>query len=222
MVGTAHILKAAREIGGIERIVTFSTSEVFGSHALNASHETPAEIGPVGEPRWSYAASKLGAEHLTVAHFVQYGLPAVSVRPFNVYGPGQVGEGAMSIFVQRALKDQPITIHGDGGQIRSWCYVDDMVDGVMLSLDHPNAPGKAFNIGNPRATETIYSLARTVVRLLDSKSDIIFAPKPGADIELRIPDIAWPREQIGFEPKVDLEQGIVRTAEFYRRVQEAG
>lgn len=219
MVGTANILKAARRQQGVERIVTFSTSEIFGSRAVFAGHNSPAEIGAVGEPRWVYAASKLGAEHLAFAHFVEYKLPTVSVRPFNVYGPGQVGEGAMSIFVQRAIKNEPIIIHNDGGQIRSWCFVDDMVDGVMLCLTSPNAPGKAFNIGNPRATETVYGLAKQVIRITGSSSTISFAPHPGVDIEVRIPDISWPREQIGFEPKVDIEEGIQRTAEFYRNAK---
>lgn len=216
MVGTANLLKAARKLESIERVVTFSTSEIFGSRCFQSNETTPAEIGAVGEPRWVYAASKLGAEHLSVAHYQQYGLKTAVVRPFNVYGPGQVGEGALSIFIQRALRDQPITIHGDGSQIRAWCYVTDMVDAVIACLHEAGAPGKAFNIGNPRAVETIYGLAKHVVRILNSKSEITFVPKIGADIELRVPDISWPREHINFEPKVELEEGIALAAEFYR------
>jgi UDP-glucose 4-epimerase len=218
MVGTANLLKAAREMDGkIERVVTFSTSEIFGSRCFQANEQTPAEIGAVGEPRWVYAASKLGAEHLSIAHHIQYGLPTAVVRPFNVYGPGQVGEGALAIFVQRALRNEPITIHGDGSQIRAWCYVTDMVDAVIACLHEPGAVGKAFNVGNGRAVETILGLARQIVRVLESKSEITFVPKVGADIELRVPDLAYPREHIKYEPKVDLEEGIKLAAEFYRR-----
>lgn len=216
-MGTMHMLRAALEAPDLKRIVTFSTSEIFGSNAFHAGKDTPASIGAVGEPRWTYATAKLLSEHATIAYHTQYGMPSVALRPFNVYGPGQVGEGALANFVKSALTDKSITIHGDGSQIRSWCYVDDMVDGVLLALSHDNAPGKAFNIGNPRATETILGLARTVIRLLESKSDLVFVKKDFADIELRVPDVSYPQKEIGFEPKVDLEEGLLKAAEFYRK-----
>jgi UDP-glucose 4-epimerase len=216
MLGTAHILAAAQAVGGVERVVTFSTSEIFGSMAFHPDEQTAASIGPVGEPRWVYATSKLGSEHLTFAYFKQYGLKTVSLRPFNVYGPGQVGEGALSIFIQRCLNNEAIELYGDGSQIRSWCYIDDMVQGVMRALVHDNAPGNAFNIGNPRSTETMYGLARMVIRLTQSTSQIRFGPKPQADIALRVPDIEWPRRLIDFDPQVELEDGIVLTAQAYR------
>ena len=122
----------------------------------------------------TYAVSKLATEHLSLAYWTQHGLPTAVVRPFNVYGPGQVGEGALSTFIKRALHDEEIKIHGSGTQIRAWCYVDDMVAGIMACLTHPNAPGKAFNIGNPRAVTTIYGLANTVIRLLGSRSKVGF------------------------------------------------
>jgi len=143
-------------------------------------------------------------------------LPVTVVRPFNVYGPGQVGDGALRTFVMRAIRNQPIEIHGDGTQIRAWCYVDDMVDGVMLAIEHPNAVGESFNIGNQKAVVTIYGLANTVVRVLASASTISFARKDYADVELRIPSVTKARELLGFEAKVDLEEGIRRAAEFYR------
>jgi UDP-glucose 4-epimerase len=138
------------------------------------------------------------------------------VRPFNVYGPGQVGEGALRTFVIRALKDEPIEIHGDGTQIRAWCYLDDMLDGVLLAMTHPRAVGESFNIGNQKAVVTIYGLANTVVRVLNSRSPVVFARKDYVDVELRIPSVSKARELLGFEAKVDLEEGIRRTAEFYR------
>ncbi len=143
--------------------------------------------GAVGEARWTYAVSKLAGEHLTHAYFKQHGLPTVTVRPFNVYGPGQTGEGALSIFVRKALKNEDILIFGDGTQIRAWCYVDDMVEGVLCALEHPNACGESFNIGNARAVTTIYGLAQAVCRVVGSSSRIVFRNQLSADIELRIP-----------------------------------
>lgn len=221
MLGSAYMLEAASKVGGIERLVAFSTSEIFGNHALKPDQNTSASVGAVGEPRWVYATSKLASEHLAYAYFRERQLPTVSLRPFNVYGPGQVGEGALSIFVQRALRDEPITLYGDGSQIRSWCYVDDMVDGVLLALTKDTAPGKAFNIGDPRSTDTMLTLARRIIRLLNSRSEIRMAPSRSADIALRIPDIEYPRQVLGFEPKVELDEGIVRTAEFYRQISQA-
>src|SRR4029077_8429299 len=138
-------------------------------------------------PRWTYAVSKLAEEHLAFAYHSEFGLPVTVVRPFNVYGPGQVGEGALRTFVLRAIRNEPIEIHGDGTQIRAWCYVDDMVDGVMLAIEHPNAVGESFNIGNQKAVVTIYGLANTVVRVLNSQSPVVFAYKDYLDVELRVP-----------------------------------
>lgn len=221
-LGTINLLRATLAVQeDIERIVTFSTSEIFGSHAYGSNETSSAVIGAVGEARWTYAVSKLATEHLTLAYWQQHKLPTVVVRPFNVYGPGQVGEGALSGFIKKAIRNEEIQIHGTGTQIRAWCYVDDMVAGIMACLEHPNAAGKAFNIGNPRAVTTIFGLANTVIRLLGSKSKIGYAWKDYADIELRVPDVGWPRTQIDFEAKVDLEEGIPTTAEYYRSLMNS-
>src|SRR5690606_26778064 len=123
-----------------------------------------------------------------------------------------VGEGAIRIFIERALRDEPIEIHGDGTQIRAWCHVDDMVEGVLLAMTHPRAVGESFNIGNKRAVTTIYGLANTVVRILDSRSPVLFTKRDYADVELRIPSTTKAKELIGFEAKIDLEEGIRLTA----------
>lgn len=212
MIGSANALEAARELGKVERFVDFSTSEVFGSYAYKADEGQQTVTGAVGEARWTYAVSKLAGEHLTHAYFKQYGLPTVTVRPFNVYGPGQTGEGALSIFVRKALKNQDILIFGDGSQIRAWCYVDDMVEGVMRALEHPKAIGESFNIGNARAVTTIYGLAEAVCRVVGSDSKIVFREALSADIELRIPKVGKAKELIGFEAMISLEEGVKRTA----------
>jgi UDP-glucose 4-epimerase len=214
MIGTANALEAAQQVGGIERFLEFSTSEVFGSQAFKVNEGSQTVTGAVGEARWTYAVSKLAGEHLAHAYFKQYGLPAVTVRPFNVYGPGQTGEGALSIFIRKALKGEDLLIFGDGTQIRAWCFVDDMVEGVLCALEHPNAVGESFNIGNARAVTTVYGLAEAVCRVVGSKSRILFRPALSADIELRIPNVDKALERIGFAAAVDLEEGLRRTVQW--------
>ncbi len=216
MIGTANVLEAARSLPDLQRLVDFSTSEVFGASSFRSEESQQTHIGAVGEARWTYAVSKLAGEHLAKAYHVEYGMPTVTLRPFNVYGPGQIGEGAMRIFIQRALKNEAIQIHGDGNQIRAWCYVDDFIAGLMLAIVHPAAVGEAFNIGNARAVVTILGLAEAVVRVLGSKSKIHFTRKDYADVELRVPSVQKAREKLGFEAKVDLEEGIGKAADFYR------
>lgn len=216
LLGTIHALEAARHLNDLERFVDFSTSEVFGSSAFHAVESGAASIGAVGEARWIYAVSKLAGEHLAHAYHREFALPAVTLRPFNVYGPGQVGEGAIHSFVKRALAGQDLEIHGDGTQIRAWCYVDDMVDGALLTMQHPDAIGESFNIGNVRAAVTVFGLANTVVRVLRSSSAIRFVPKNYTDIELRVPNVDKARRILGFDARVDLEEGLLRTADYYR------
>jgi UDP-glucose 4-epimerase len=216
IIGSANVLEAAAELPDCKRVVCFSTSEVFGQHAFEAVETDRTVIGAVGEARWTYAVSKLAVEHLAIAYHRERATATTVLRPFNVYGPGQVGDGALRTFIERAVRNQPLEIHGEGGQIRAWCYVDDMVDATLLAMTHPRAVGESFNIGNRRSVETIYSLARTVVRLVESSSEIRFVPRSVADVELRVPVIDKARDLLGFEPKVELEDGILRTAAFYR------
>ncbi len=219
MIGSANVLDAASNLKHCQRVVCFSTSEVFGQQAFRSSETDNTVMGRVGEARWTYAVSKLSEEHLAIAYYQEKWLPTTVVRPFNVYGPGQVGEGALKTFIVRALNNEPIEIHGDGTQIRAWCYVDDMVDGTLLAMEHPKAVGESFNIGNQKAVTTIYGLANTVARVLNSQSLITFSRKDYADVELRIPSVGKARKLLGFEAKIDMDEGIRRTAEFYRSNQ---
>jgi len=216
IVGTVNLLRAAAELPSCERVVCFSTSEVFGQQAYHSSETDSTVMGKVGEARWTYAVSKLAGDHLAIAYYKEKKLPTVVLRPFNVYGPGQVGEGALRTFIIRALKDETIEIHGDGTQIRAWCYVEDMIEGTLLAMNHPKATGEAFNIGNQRAVATIYGLANTVIRILNSKSSIVFTRKDYADVELRVPMVNKATDLLGFEARIDLEEGIKRTGDHYR------
>lgn len=217
MIGTANALEAALQNGVKERFIDFSTSEIFGSMAYKSTEEDNTVAGSAGEARWVYAVSKLAGEHLAHAYYKQYGLPAVTVRPFNVYGPGQTGEGAIQIFIKKALKNEEIFINGDGTQIRAWCYVTDFVDCLMLCLEKKEAIGESFNLGNARAIMTTLGLAQTVCRVLDSKSKISHRPALSADIELRIPSVEKSEKILGFKAKVDLDEGITKTAEWFKK-----
>jgi UDP-glucose 4-epimerase len=214
MIGTANALQAAMENNVLDRFVDFSTSEVFGSMAFRSSEEDATVSGSAGEARWTYAVSKLAGEHLAHAYYSQYKVPVVTVRPFNVYGPGQTGEGAIQIFIKRALNNETIKIDGDGNQIRAWCYVDDFIDCLIRCIEDPKAIGQSFNLGNARAVITILGLAQTICRVLKSESKIVFEAPLSADIAIRIPSVEKAKEILGFKAQIDLEEGVMNTAEW--------
>lgn len=215
-VGTMNILRVAKTLKSLEHFINFSTSEVFGPTTFQVPEEGKTEVGAVGESsRWTYAVSKLAAEHLVNAYGKEFGMPTTTLRPFNVYGPGQIGKGAIQQFVIRAIKGKPLQIHGDGSQIRSWCYIDDMVDAILLCMGNEKAHGEVFNIGNPKATVTILDLAQKVKYLTGSKSKIIHLRPSEVDVGLRIPNIEKAKKLLGFEPKVGLQEGIWETFKYY-------
>ena len=218
MIGTANVLEVAHQVSVPDRLVDFSTSEVFGSRAFKAKEDDDTISGSAGEARWTYAVSKLAGEHMAMAYHQEFNLPVTSVRPFNIYGPGQTGEGALQIFIKRALRNEDISIYGDGNQIRAWCYIDDFANGLLKCIENPNAVGESFNIGNAKNVFTVYGLAQTICRVLNSSSKIIFKPALSADIELRIPSVEKAKEILDFEARVDLEEGIVKTAEWLDKV----
>jgi UDP-glucose 4-epimerase len=222
VIGTYNVLEAAAAASAtLERFIDFSTSEVFGRQAINVEEGHVTTTGSVGEARWTYAVSKLAGEHMTHAYHDEFGLPTVTVRPFNVYGPGQIGGGAIRAFIEAALAGQDLTIHGDGSQIRAWCYVDDMVEALLACLERPEAVGQTFNVGNVRSTVTILDLAERIKRLTGCPGDIVFRPLHYSDVEVRIPNVNKARELLGFEAKVDLDEGLSRTIAWYRERQPA-
>jgi nucleoside-diphosphate-sugar epimerase len=222
VVGTYNALEAALgTLDTVERFIDFSTSEVFGTHAFRVSEGDVSTIGSVGEARWTYAVSKLAGEHMARAYHDELDLPATTVHPFNVFGPGQIGGGAIRAFIEAALAGRDLTIHGDGSQIRAWCYVDDMVEALLLCLEHPAAVGQAFNVGNPRSAVTIFDLAQRIKRLTAATGEITFQPLHYADVELRIPDVEKGHERLGWQPRVELDEGLEKTIAWYREKQLA-
>ena len=217
VIGTYNVLEAAVATQDtVERLVDFSTSEIFGTHAYNVREGQVSTIGSVGEARWTYAVSKLAGEHMAHAYHDELRLPIVTLRPFNVFGPGQIGGGAIRAFIEAALAGDNLTVRGDGAQIRAWCYVDDMVEAVRLCLEHPRAVGQSFNVGNPRSAVTIFDLAQRIKRLTGCPGEIVFAPLEYVDVELRIPNVEKARDEIGFEARVELDDGLERTIAWYR------
>jgi nucleoside-diphosphate-sugar epimerase len=215
MMGTENVIEAA-VAEKVERFIDFSTSEVYGPFVYNADENDSTIHGRVGVLRWIYAVSKLAAEHMTHCYHVEYGLPAVTVRPFNIYGPYQVGEGAIQKFILAALKGEPLIINGDGSQIRAWCYIQDFVWGVLLCLEKEEAVGEVFNLGNHRTAVTIRDLAEKIIVQTGSSSKLVTREALAADVALRIPSTAKARKLLGFEPEISLEEGLKRSIEWYR------
>jgi dTDP-glucose 4,6-dehydratase len=151
------------------------------------------------------------------SYYDELGLPAVSVRPFNVYGPGQIGGGAIRAFIEAALEGRELVIHGDGSQIRAWCYVDDMIEALLLCLEREEAVGEVFNIGNAQSVVTIRDLAERVRRLAGADVDIVHQPLHYTDVEMRIPNVDKAKRLLGFEARVDLDEGLERTIAWYRQ-----
>jgi len=219
-LGAYHALEAAVR-NGVKRFVDFSTSEVYGPFVYRGKETDETTLGPVGEKRWVYAVSKLASEHFAHCYEEEHGLSVTSVRPFNVYGPRQIGEGAVQQMVRRALSGEDITVFNDGTQIRSWCYVGDFADGLERVLAREEAKSEVFNLGNPQATITVLGLAETIVRMTGSRSRLVFKPHPGPEVEMRVPDISKARNLLGFDPKVGLEEGLGRCIEWYRAHPDA-
>jgi nucleoside-diphosphate-sugar epimerase len=215
--GTQNALRASIK-HGVKRFIFTSTSEVYGPMAFNMNEEDFTSQGPLSEPRWYYATAKLAAENLVHAYYREYGLKITTVRLFNIYGPTQIGEGAVGSFVKQAITNQPITVYGQGNQIRAWCFVEDCVRALILVSDD-KAIGHCLNIGNPYETPSIYQLANQVIRLTESKSKIIFQDRfsDKGDVFLRVPDIRKIKNLLGFEPQVFLEEGLKKTIEGFKK-----
>ncbi len=217
ILGTHRVLEESAKLGTINRFIDFSTSEIYGTRAWKSSETDPAQVQPAEHaPRWVYAVSKLATEHLTHAYHRQYGLPIVCLRPFNVYGPRQVGEGAIQQFAKRAISGQPLYVYNEGTSIRAWCYVDDAVDALCRVLVMKAAVGESFNIGNPITAVTVRDLAHLVARLAGRTDAIENRERSQPDVELRVPDISKARDVLDFEPQVNLEEGVRRTLQWYR------
>ena len=168
------------------------------------------------EARWSYSIAKLAGEHLVSAYHKELGMPTVIVRPFNVFGPLRIGEHAMLRFILCALEGAELEVHGDGSQIRSWCYIDDFCAGVLRTLDRGQAVGEDFNIGSARNTLTIYALAQKIIEMTGSRSGITFTHHGFSDIDVRVPRLDKAHTLLGYEPQYELDRALPLTIDWYR------
>lgn len=215
-VGTSRLLKALDARPEIQRFVYFSTSEVFGVNSYRVDEASRPNVGPIAESRWSYAMSKLAGEHLVASYFRETHLPIAIVRPFNIFGPRRTGDYALRRFVMSALQGEPLVIHGDGTQIRSWCYIDDFCDALVQMIVRPEAIGEDFNIGHPGNTLTVYELAQKVVEFTGSSSPIVFCESPFPDISIRVPSLSKAQRLLGYKPRYDLNTALKLTIQWYR------
>src|SRR5688500_18222661 len=193
-----------------------STSEVYGDPLEHPQRETYwGNVNPIG-PRGVYDEAKRFAEAMTVAYHRYHGVDAKIVRIFNTYGPRmRVKDGrAVPAFMSQALRNEDVTIFGDGTQTRSFCYVSDLVEGI-IKLMHSNT-NDPVNIGNPHEM-TIEEIAKTIVRMTGSSSKLVYRPLPTDDPKVRQPDITRARTLLGWEPKVSLEQGLTSTIAYFRQ-----
>ena len=208
--GTHHMLGVAKQKRA--RFLLASTSEVYGDPEVHPQPETYwGNVNPIG-PRGVYDEAKRYAEAMTMAYHRQQGLDTAIVRIFNTFGPRvRPHDGrAISTFLRQALQDKPLTVFGDGTQTRSFCYVDDLIRGLILLME--SGEHDPVNIGNP-GEKTLLELAETVISVTGSASEIVFEALPVDDPKVRQPDITRAREILGWEPEVSLEDGLAMTIE---------
>lgn len=216
VLGTINMLGLAKRQGG--RMLQASTSEIYGDPQVHPQKEDYwGNVNPIGV-RACYDEGKRCAETLCFDYHRQYALDVRVARIFNTYGPRMhPNDGrVVSNFIVQALKGEPLTLYGDGSQTRSFCYVDDLVDGLvrLMRLDNNSGP---FNLGNPQEI-SVSELAELIIKLTDSKSKIEYKPLPGDDPTKRKPDISKAKKAMGWHPKVDLEDGLGETVAYFKKI----
>ncbi|HEX9068334.1 MAG TPA: GDP-mannose 4,6-dehydratase, partial [Ktedonobacterales bacterium] len=214
-LGTQRMLALAQRHGA--RLLYTSTSEAYGDPLVHPQREDYwGNVNPVGV-RACYDESKRLGETLTMEYVRRYATNARIVRIFNTYGPrNQVNDGRMiPNFISGALKGEPLVIHGTGGQTRSLCYVDDLVEGLMLAMGKPNTQGEVINLGHPQEA-TVLEWAQLIVKLTSSSSTITHVTKREDDPDRRCPDISKARRLLGWEPRTDPSTGLTQTIAWYR------
>jgi len=218
--GAINMLGLAKRLGA--KILQASTSEVYGDPSVHPQTEDYwGNVNPIG-PRSCYDEGKRCAETLFFDYHRQHQLKIKVIRIFNTYGPRMhPNDGrVVSNFIMQALRGEPITIYGDGSQTRSFCYVDDLVEGMIRLMDSPDTVTGPINIGNPDEF-TMIELAETVLRLTGSTSKLVRMPLPADDPRQRQPDISRARNTLGWQPRVKLEDGLKETIGYFRSIAEA-
>jgi UDP-glucuronate decarboxylase len=216
VIGTMNVLELAQATGA--RVLIASTSEIYGEPELHPQREDYwGHVNPIGK-RACYDEGKRCGEALTVAYAAQHGVDVRVARIFNTYGPRMHEEDGrvISNFIAQALRDEPITIYGDGSQTRSLCFYADLIEGLVRLMERPRDPGPV-NLGNPEEL-TVRQIAELVRELSGSRSELVYRPLPSDDPTRRRPDITKARRVLGWEPRVSAADGIARTIEHLRGV----
>jgi UDP-glucuronate decarboxylase len=217
VMGAINMLGIAKRVKA--RVLQASTSEVYGDPEVHPQTEGYwGRVNPIGI-RSCYDEGKRAAECLMMDYRRQNKVDAKIVRIFNTYGPRMaIGDGrVVSNFIVQAIRGEDLTLYGDGSQTRSFCYVDDLVDGMILAMETPSDFAGPVNLGNPEEF-TIRNLAETVIHMTGSRSRIVLRPLPQDDPVQRQPNITLAKEKLGWEPKVPLEEGLAKTIAYFRAV----
>jgi len=212
LIGSYNLAQAITCVDSVKKLVYASTSEVYGPTAYQLDEDSFTTQGTAYDPRWSYATSKLFAEHIFVALERQFGVDVTIGRLFNVYGPKQIGSGAIHEFVKKAIANKSLTIYDDGSQIRAWCYIHDCMSGIRLITERGHG---IYNIGNPHEALTSIALARLVIDITKSKSNLIYRKLKSSDVRVRVPNIQK-ISKLGYKPKFTLKEGLLQTIEWYK------
>jgi len=218
--GAINMLGLAKRVGA--RILQASTSEIYGDPQIHPQTEDyVGHVNPIG-PRSCYDEGKRCAETLFFDYYRQHNLPIKVARIFNTYGPNMHPDDGrvVSNFIMQALAGEPITIYGDGSQTRSFCFVSDLIDGLIRLMESPEDVTGPINLGNP-VELSIRELAEAVIRMTGSTSELVFHPLPQDDPIQRQPDITRAREQLNWAPQVALEDGLEATISYFRRISAA-
>jgi UDP-glucose 4-epimerase len=229
ILGTEAVLRVAQRYGS--KVLIASTSEVYGKGArLPFTESDDVLLGATDKSRWAYAASKMVDEFLGLAYHREHGLPVVVFRLFNTVGPRQTGHYGMVVprFMRQAMHNEPLTVYGDGSQRRCFCDVADVVEAILQLVEHPQAPGHVYNIGNGREEISILELAKRCKATANSRSEIVFVPyaeayAPGfEDMERRLPDVQRLQRLTSWNPKLSLEATLRRVHQWLRTSEEGG
>jgi UDP-glucuronate decarboxylase len=213
LIGTYNVIESMRELG-INSIIDMSTSETYGVEAVEVDETSYHSIGPADDKRWCYAGSKIGGEQLIFRYAEEYGWNATIIRPFNIYGPRQIGE------------KKNLRIEGSGMAIRSWCYISDFVDALMSIINNQHKGPEAFNVGNPWSIASTISLGEEVIRAaknfknFEVKSEIDFVKMDFTEIKVRYPKVDKLMNMYDWKPKINLPEGVYNTLDWFKNNYE--
>jgi dTDP-glucose 4,6-dehydratase len=214
--GTENVLECCKN-NNVNKIILFSTSEIYGKYCIGYTEVNEINIIPVSiNKRSIYQIGKLLCETYGYLYSDSYNMNISIIRPFNIYGPRQIGDGAIKKFIINSLKNEPIIINGDGSNIRSWCYIDDLVNSVISVIDKTKN-FNIYNIGNSGNIITIKSLAEQIINLTNSSSKIIYTDKLNDDVILRFPNTEKASKELNYEAKTSLIDGLIKTIDYYKK-----